>query len=302
MSLSESRKKKLAMLSRSLAQGDVAGASHLLAQYGHSGVNRGPGAGGRAQPLTLAAACGGRASAVSSRGKRLPYHLVNRKLSQLGHDCLPIAGRYRTVMRGAGQRFDELRASPGLCHAANARPQDPLFMDIETCGLAGASIFLVGTMAYRHGELVFHQYLARDYAEEAAILHAFSRRYAASPLLVTFNGKAFDMTMIRERAAFHGVPLPREEPPHLDLLQEARRLWRGRLPNCRLQTLEQCLCGRSRTDDIPGWAIPEAYHRFVRTGDAGQLAGILHHNLLDLLTMAELLCAVLTGTEADHRL
>ena len=290
------------MLSRSLARGDVAGAARLLARHGHSAVNRGLGAGGRAEPLPLTAACGGRASGVASRGRKLPYHLVCKKLSQLGGDCLPVARRYLAVMRGAGQRFDELSPSAALCHTANARPQDPLFLDIETCGLAGASIFLVGTMAYRHGELVFRQYLARDYAEEAAILHAFSRRYAATPLLVTFNGKAFDMTMIRERAAFHGVHLPREEPPHLDLLQEARRLWRGRVPNCRLLTLEQCLCGRSRIGDIPGWAIPEAYHRFVSTGDARPLADILHHNLLDLLTMAELLCAVLTGAEGDYRL
>jgi uncharacterized protein YprB with RNaseH-like and TPR domain len=294
------------MLSRSLARGDLTGAARLLARHGHSAVNRGPGTGGRAchgealrsraEPLTLAAACGGRASAVASHGKRLSYHSVFKKLSQLGADCLPLARRYVAVMRGAGQRLDELSASAALCHAANARPEDPLFMDIESCGLAGASIFLVGTMAYRHGELVFRQYLARDYAEEAAILHAFSRRYARSPLLVTFNGKAFDMTMIRERAAFHAVPLPRREPPHLDLLQEARRLWRGTVPDCRLQTLEQCLCGRRRIGDIPGWAIPDAYHRFVSTGDARQLGDILHHNLLDLLTMAELLCAILTGS------
>lgn len=286
------------MLSRSLAKGDLAGAARLLARHGHSAVNRGPGAGARPEPLPLLAACGGRASAVASNGKHLSYHLVHKTLSQLGVHCLPVARRYVAVMRGAGQRFDEMSASAALCHAASARPEDPLFMDIESCGLAGSSIFLVGTMAYRRGELVFRQYLARDYAEEAAILTAFSRRYARSALLVTFNGKAFDMTMIRERAAFHGVPLPPKEPPHLDLLQEARRLWRGRVPDCRLLTLEQCLCRRSRIGDIPGWAIPEAYHRFVDTGDARQLADILHHNLLDLLTMAELLCAVLTGADA----
>ncbi len=296
--MSESRRKKLAMLSRSLAERDFASAARLLARHGHSAVNRGPGAGGRAEPLTLAAACGGRSSAAAYNGQRLSYHLVSRKLSQLGADCLPVARRYAAVMRGAGQRFEELSASAALCHAASARPEDPLFADIETCGLAGSSIFLVGTMAYRDGELVFRQYLARDYAEEAAILAAFTRRYARCPLLVTFNGKAFDMTMIRERAAFHRVAMPRSEPPHLDLLHEARRMWRGRVPNCRLLTLEQCLCQRSRIGDIPGWAIPDAYHRFVDTGDARQLADILHHNLLDLLTMAELLCALLTGADA----
>jgi hypothetical protein len=199
-------------------------------------------------------------------------------------------------MRGAGQRLDELSASAALCHAAGARPEDPLFLDIESCGLAGASIFLVGTMAYRHGELVFRQYLARDYAEEAAILHAFSRRYARSPLLVTFNGKAFDMSLIRERSAFHGLDSGPREVPHLDLLHESRRRWKGDVPNCKLQTLERLLCGRRRVGDIAGPEIPGAYHRFVATGDARQVADIIHHNLLDLLTMAQLVTAILTGS------
>jgi len=286
------------MLARSLGRGDIGSAARLLAAHGHSAVNRGADAGGRAAPLGLLEACGGQEAAVRGPGGEMKYHLIAQPLSQVSSDCLPVAGRYAAVMRGAGQRFDELAASAALCHAANARPEDVLFMDIETCGLAGASIFLVGTMAYEGGELVFRQYLARNYAEEAGVLAAFADRYAACPLLVTFNGKAFDMTMIRERAAFHSVELPDDEPPHLDLLYEARRLWRGRLPNCRLQTLEQSLCGRLRRGDIPGWAIPDAYHRFVDTGDARQLADIVHHNILDLLTMAELLCAILTGSDA----
>jgi uncharacterized protein YprB with RNaseH-like and TPR domain len=105
------------------------------------------------------------------------------------------------------------------------------------------------------------------------------------------------MTMIRDRSVFHGVELPAKEPPHLDLLQEARKRWRGRVPNCRLQTLEQLFCGRARHGDIPGAAIPDAYHRFVSGGVARQLADIIHHNRLDLLTMAELLHLVLTGYE-----
>ncbi len=286
------------MLSRSLARGDIASAARILAGRGHSGVNRGPDAGGRAKPLELIAACGGAEASVAGPAGEMAYHLIVRPLSDLGADCVAIATRYAAVMRGAGQRFDEQAASAALCHAAEAAPEDLLFMDIESCGLYGASLFLIGTMVFEGGELVFRQHLARDYAEEAAVLTAFAQRLAACPLLVTFNGKAFDMTMIRERAAFHGVELPADEPPHLDLLHESRRMWRGRLPNCRLQTLELALCGRLRTGDIPGWAIPDAYHRFVATGDARQLADILHHNLLDLLTMAELLCAVLTGADA----
>jgi uncharacterized protein YprB with RNaseH-like and TPR domain len=202
------------------------------------------------------------------------------------------------VLRGAGQRLDELEASVGLCHAANSRPEDLLFMDIETCGLAGTAIFLVGTMFFDGLDLVFEQHLARDYSEEPAILRAFASRCSQAGLLVTFNGKAFDMTQIRERCVFHRIDaLAERRLPHLDLLQESRKRWRRRLPNCRLQTLERYFCRRRREGDIPGWAIPEAYHRFVGSGDARQMRDIVHHNMLDLLTMAELLCAALTGGE-----
>jgi len=88
-------------------------------------------------------------------------------------------------------------------------------------------------------------------------------------------------------------------PRHLDLLHEARRRWKGQLPNCRLQTLESYLCRRVRSGDIPGGDIPEAYHRFVRDGDARRLRAICRHNLLDMLTMVQLVCILLTSCEAD---
>ena len=145
--------------------------------------------------------------------------------------------------------------------------------------------------------MVFEQLLARDYAEEAAILQKFGERHADARLLVTFNGKAFDLNLIRERAAYHGVEMPDRDPPHLDLLHESRRRWRGRLPNYKLQTLEQYLCGRHRAGDIPGSAIPDAYHQYVDTQDARRIADILRHNLLDILTMAEITCLLLTGDD-----
>jgi hypothetical protein len=222
------------------------------------------------------------------------YWLVRRRLSQVSGDYLGVQRRYRSVLRGARQRIDELTASPGLCHLSAATPEGPLFLDLETCGLAGCPVFLVGLMSYSQGHLVFEQFLARHYGEEQAILAEAARRIDQAGVLVTFNGKAFDMNMLRERWAFHGIQ-SRSKPPHCDLLHESRRLWRGSVPNCRLQTLEQYLCNRRRVGDIPGSAIPQAYHDFVAGGDARQLRAILHHNLLDLLTMAELLCSALTG-------
>lgn len=166
-------------------------------------------------------------------------------------------------------------------------PEDVIFLDLETTGLGSSPLFLIGTMLWEDGGLVVHQFLARDYAEEAAVIACYARLCANRRLLVTFNGKTFDQPYVRTRAAATGVPF-QHDPVHLDMLHVARRLWRKTMPNCKLQTLETFLCRRSRQGDIPGSAIPEAYHAFVRDGNARQLGTILEHNVLDLVTLAEL--------------
>ena len=105
---------------------------------------------------------------------------------------------------------------------------------------------------------------------------------------MSFNGKSFDVPYLRARAAACGIPYT-VALAHFDLLHTARRLWRGTLPNCRLQTLERHLCARTRSNDIPGADIPDAYHDYVRTGNAAQMVQIIEHNRLDLVTLAELM-------------
>jgi len=279
------------MLTRSLASGDTAPAGRLLRRWELDGRID---TAGRAVTIELADACPGEEVAATDERR---FWMIRRTLAEVSPDELSLACEYAAVMRGARQRFNELQASAALCFAANARPEDLLFMDTETCGFSGSMIFLVGLMSYRDGGFLFEQLFARDYSEEAGILQVFADRLATCGVLVTFNGKAFDMNMIRERSAFHAVPLPSELPPHLDLLHACRRRWRTVLPNCRLGTLEQHFCSRSRRGDIPGCDIPDAYHHFVHSGDARRVRDIVHHNLLDLLTMAQLLCAVLTGCD-----
>jgi uncharacterized protein YprB with RNaseH-like and TPR domain len=163
-----------------------------------------------------------------------------------------------------------------------------LFLDIETCGLSGAPVFLVGLCMIADRNLVLRQLFARDYSEERALLHEVARLAREFDFLVTFNGKSFDIPYLRDRAAHHRMRFSLELP-HLDLLWMARRRWKGSLPNCRLQTLEWRILRRRRAGDVSGAEIPGLYHDYVKRGEPHRLLPVFHHNLLDVVAMVELI-------------
>lgn len=167
-------------------------------------------------------------------------------------------------------------------------PAELIFFDLETTGLATGGVFLIGAMVWEGGQLCLKQFFARNYAEERAILSLFLAEAASKKLLVSFNGKSFDLPFIRVRSAACRVPFA-PAWAHMDLLHVSRRIWGGRFDNCKLQTLERHICRRHRADDIPASAIPEAYHQYVRTGNGVHMVTVIEHNLLDLLTLAELM-------------
>ncbi|MDP6636355.1 MAG: ribonuclease H-like domain-containing protein [Phycisphaerae bacterium] len=179
-----------------------------------------------------------------------------------------------------------LRADP--LAGDDLEPEDLAFFDLETTGLSSSPVFLIGVMVWADGGLATKQFFARDYSEERPIISMFADCLVGKKMLVSFNGKSFDLPYMRARAAAAGVSFA-FDGPHLDLLHVSRRAWKDKLPNCKLQTLEAHICGRHRTGDIPGHAIPQAYHDYVHSGDARHMVSTLEHNRLDLITLAELM-------------
>ncbi len=248
------------------------------------------------------------------------YYLIREPLSKLWNKS------EQCVARGC-ERL-EVAASDGALHPDIATlkghfPDRALFLDLETCGFAGSMVFLVGLIHWHQEELVLSQLLARDYSEERAMFTALWQVAAECESLCTFNGKSFDWPVVHDRSTLHHVgrdmrPVlvdgkesqvpaphfpetseivgerdwPRPNLFHIDLLHHSRRRWKKGLPNCKLQTLERFICGRRRTDDIPGSEIPAAYHDYVRSKDALQMRSILHHNALDLITLVQLVLRI----------
>ncbi len=197
----------------------------------------------------------------------------------------------------------EALASPSFAEAgrlevlrslACAKAEEVCYLDIETTGLSMSPLFLIGLMYESGGRLVLDQLFARDYSEEETVLRYLSELMGRFRILVTFNGITFDVPFIRERMTLHRLE-PWKPEAHIDLLPLARSVVGARTPNHKLQTLEAHLCKRKRVGDIKGADIPEAYHQFVRTGDAKDMANIFHHNRLDLVTMLQLVTKFLSG-------
>jgi len=251
-----------------------------LEQMARRGPAKGPATKGR-EPASLADLSG----VVRSDG----VLVIDRSLADLTStdelaSMLERIGRVAGDVAGRDGVHDEIRT---LLEA----PGRALFFDTETTGLSGNMVFMLGVMRIAADDVRLTQVLARDYTEEHELLTVWTEMLGASGQLVSFNGKSFDMPVLRDRLGLHHVARP-DEPPHLDLLHHSRRRWRGVFPDCRLQTLEWKVCGRRRSGDIPGEEIPAAYHRFVRTGDASDMLTVFHHNALDLITLADIALAL----------
>jgi hypothetical protein len=211
------------------------------------------------------------------------------------HGLVYVHERLRSTMERPRPHWGAVGEPPAeeadLVALAHVGLERALFLDLETGGLSSSPVFLAGTMHWNGTDYVLRQYFARDYAEEAALIEALGRAAAGFEFVVTFNGKSYDAPFLHQRALRHGVRL--ELPPHhLDLLHVARRRWRADLPDCRLQTLERRICRRHRAGDVPSDEVPALYHDFVRHGDPYRLVPVFHHNLLDVITMSELLHAL----------
>jgi len=208
------------------------------------------------------------------------------------------------------------------------------FIDTETTGLGGAGVYCfmigIGTFeAYGRQDteygirdtessllsdaptplhpypptavpthFVVRQFFMRHPGEEGAQLTAVADLLERYEMSVTFNGRTFDLPLLRARFEQNRRSFPdlrgsarllQPERPHLDLLHPARRLWKKRLQSCRLINLEQMILGMTRSEeDVPGHLIPQLYTEYTRSGQADAMRRVFYHNLEDIVSMVAL--------------
>ena len=178
-----------------------------------------------------------------------------------------------------------------------------VFFDLETTGLSGGAgtlAFLAGCGWFEGESFRVRQFFLTAPTGERAMLAALGRVFDDASLLVTYNGRTFDVPLMDTRWAFHRSAAPTDDLPHFDMLPPARRLWGQRelranrmddeseveATSCSLSSLERSVLGFHRLGDVPGFEIPARYFNFLRTGDGAVVQGVLDHNRHDLLSLA----------------
>ena len=246
------------------------------------------------------------ANSLAGRLGRIRTSKNKKKRSGLKHESTPpLPHPWKPVRSFVSMRQEildspfynnstEIDIPPLFPEIKNKKFEDLLFYDLETTGLSGGA----GTIAFLAGfgwivknRLIINQYFLHDFPGEIDFLQLINELLVPGRILVSYNGKSFDHPLLRTRFLMNGLKLP--ELPEIDLLHPSRRLWKKRLPSCRLGTIENNILGIQRIDDVPGIDVPDIYFDYLKngrgTGKNTRLEGVFKHHLQDIRSLAELL-------------
>jgi uncharacterized protein YprB with RNaseH-like and TPR domain len=176
------------------------------------------------------------------------------------------------------------------------KPEDVLVLDLETTGLgrSGTLAFMIGLGYFEAGEFWVEQIFLPDPDAEEHSFERLQELMQSRSLLITFNGKSFDVPVLEGRLLYHQIWLDLRAMEHLDLLHIARRLWKRKLPSCALESIEFYILShiRDKELDISGGDVPQTYFHFLTTGEAESIRRVFVHNQHDILHTAALFALI----------
>jgi uncharacterized protein YprB with RNaseH-like and TPR domain len=198
------------------------------------------------------------------------------------------------------KNFDKISADPS---AFNLDLTKTIFIDLETTGLSGGTgtyAFLVGFGYIELDHVVVKQYLLPDFQHEWLLLKYVENNFINKNFLISFNGKSFDVPLLKTRFVLNRMETVLDELNHIDVLHTSRRIWKTRLNYCDLQNLEYAVLGKERFNDVPGEMIPQIYFEYIRKRKANLFKEVLEHNYYDIVNM--ILLSIKTGEIVDDPL
>jgi len=175
-------------------------------------------------------------------------------------------------------------------------------LDIETTGLsAGGSHFVLGSLLAleEDDEARLSQYFAESLSEEKQLLAEYIEEAAKYDVLLTYNGKHFDIPFLLSRSDKLELDIF-DMPYNLDLylVLNGHSSLRKFLPNLKQKTVEDFMgLWPYRTDKISGAQSAMLYHQYLYLKENGEdieyikecMELMLLHNKDDVLQLGKLL-------------
>lgn len=166
-------------------------------------------------------------------------------------------------------------------------------LDIETTGLNPArNKFILGGLLDMQ-TMTMHQYFAENRSEERQALESFAAEVSGLDMVITYNGRHFDMPFINRRLQSFSAAGCAPYDLDLYLVVNGHSPIKRFVPNLRQKTVENYMgLWQNRTDEISGAESVELYNSYEKTGDPELCRKILLHNSDDVLQLSRLLKVV----------
>lgn len=165
------------------------------------------------------------------------------------------------------------------------------FFDIETTGFSRkyCNIYLIGCMYYAGDALMYTQWLAENFNDEANVLMAFYKFIKNYDTIIHFNGNSFDIPFVKERGKKYMLDFDFDNYRQVDIYQSVNTLNHIlKMENQKQKSFEQLL-GIRRTDPFSGGDLIEVFKHYVESKDERLLLPLLLHNKEDVFHMGNLL-------------
>ena len=170
-------------------------------------------------------------------------------------------------------------------------PTKAIFVDTETTGLSGGTgtvSFLVGAGYFTGNGFRIDQCFMRDFDDEEPMLRYLAGLFEERETIVSYNGKSFDVPLLRTRFISNRVPFRLDASLHFDLVHATRRFFKARLGDCSLGNVEKVLLDIRRQGDVSSGDIPRIWLDYLHTRDARKLKQVFYHHKMDILSLVTL--------------
>lgn len=166
-------------------------------------------------------------------------------------------------------------------------------LDIETTGLSAKnSYFILGALLeFQKDGYLLKQYFAESPKEELEILSHYIKAIEKIDILLTYNGKSFDIKYLSDKLKQYNLKPDFVFPLNIDiyLFLSSYSQFRRYLPNLKQKTVENFLgLWDKREDVISGAESIERYYLYIKSKDESLRSEILLHNSDDVLQLARI--------------